>query len=131
MDKKPLLILTAVVLAGGCVGFDLPQPLQNKPYTYLKGGDQLGRDTLENRVLVANHLFPLKDRDSNEVLTILGQPQQVNIVERNVSEDWYFVYYKKHVAYVTDAIEKISHPESGTFLVRIYHDRVIDVVNID
>lgn len=131
MKTKLGILIFAAALAGGCVGFDLPQPLQSKPYTYVKGGDQLGRDTLENRVLVASRLFPLQGRDSNEVLTILGQPQQIQVVERNISEDWYFIYYKNHVAYVPKQVRKIYDQKPGSFLVRFYHDKVIDVVNVD
>ncbi len=118
-------------MTSGCVGYDIPQPFQAKPYTYIKGGDQLGRDTLENRVLVARRVFPLKGRESNEVLTILGQPQRIDVVERNTSEDWYFIYDKNHVAYAPSFTKKILEEKPGTFLVRLYHDKVIDVVNLD
>lgn len=129
MNKKLFLASALIPLCCGCVGFDVPQPLQNKPYTYFKGGDQLGRDTLENRAIVAMRKFPLKGRSSNEVLTILGQPQQIQVVERNISEDWYFVYYKNHIAYVPKV--PLQEDKPGSFIVRLYHDKVIDVVNVD
>ncbi len=132
MNKRLLILLSACALgSSGCTGLDLPQPFQTKPYTYISGGDQLGRDTLENRVLVAGKKFPIKNRDTNEVLSILGQPQNIQIVEREVAEDWYYVYYKNYVAYVPKKIANLRDRQEGTFIVRFYHDRVIDVVAID
>lgn len=144
--KKIVLLLVIASACAGCTGIDVPQPFQSKPYTYISGGDQLGRDTIQNRSLVANHLFPVKGLEENEVLTILGQPQQIQITERNVAEDWYYIYYKDYVAYVPKAlykakeraaayssksVQKVMERKEGTFLVRFYHDKVIDVVNVE
>ncbi len=134
MKTRALLLMTTVCLSG-CIGYDAWTPLQEKPYTYLKGGDQLGRDTLQNRSLVAARLFPVKGMDSHDLLTILGQPQSIKIVEREVAEDWFFIYYKNHVAYTPRFIpptkQKLSDNKEGSFLVRIYNGKVLDVVNID
>lgn len=129
--KAQLTALLSTFLLAGCVGYDIPQPLSAKPYTYIKGGDQLGRDTLQNRALVAKLKFPLKGREGNEVLSILGQPQEVHVVERNVAEDWYFIYYKDYAAYFPKIPKVLDADNKGSFLVRLYHDKVIDVVNLD
>ena len=141
-----MLLLAFAALCNGCIGVDFPQPFQHKPYTYIAGGDQLGRDTIQNRSLVATHAFPVKGLHPNEVLTILGQPQQIQVTERNVAEDWYFIYYKDYVAYVPKtlykardytaayspkSVQKVIEKREGTFLVRFYHDKVIDVVNVE
>ncbi len=93
-----------------------------KPYTYLKGGDQIGRDQLANRWLIANKSYPIKGKDKNEIITLLGQPQQVQVVEHRISEDWYFLYYKNY--------KTKPETDEGSFLVRFYNDKVIDVVNL-
>ncbi len=131
MKTKSILLLIVLASMAGCTGWNFPQPLQHKPYTYLMGGAQLGRDQLENRSLAANSKFPMKGRDANEVLTILGQPQNVEVVERDTAENWYFVYYKNYVSYVSENIKQKYDRNEGTFVVRFYHDRVIDVVKID
>lgn len=113
----------------GCTGWNIPQPFQHKPWTYLKG-DQFGRDQIANRTLVANtKKLILNGKTSNEVLTILGQPQQIQVIESNVSQDWYFIYYKKYAAYV----EKVPYPgkyTEGEFVVRFNNDKVTDVVTL-
>ena len=144
--QKLIFLLSFSAIGSGCIGFDMPQPFQHKPYTYIVGGDQLGRDTIENRSLVARHIFPVKGLPQNDVLTILGQPQQIQITERDVAEDWYFIYYKDYQAYVPNqlyrardyaasyspkSVKKIIERREGTFLVRFYHDQVIDVVNVE
>lgn len=127
--KKATLLLTSSIILSGCIGWNIPQPFQGKPYTYFAGGDQIGRDTLENRILAANSLFPLKGLHPNEVLTYLGQPQQIHVIEREIAEDWYYVYYKKYAAYMPRKIQNKIAREKGTFIVRIYQDKVLDVVN--
>ena len=106
----------------GCIGFGMPQPFQHKPYTLLKGGDQFGRDQLANRLLVAEAMLPITGMNGNEVLSILGQPQTINVTERSISEDWYFVYYRLYKMWP-------KTPE-GSFLVRFYHGKVIDVLKV-
>lgn len=145
-NQKLALLLAMAAGFNGCVGIDFPQPFQHKPYTYVVGGDQLGRDTIQNRSLVATHAFPVKGLHQNEVLSILGQPQQIKVVEREIAEDWYFIYYKDYVVYVPKTlykvrdktvpytpkgVQKVIEKREGTFLVRFYHDKVIDVVNIN
>lgn len=118
-----LLILTACLLLGGCVGYNPPHVLQMKPYTIIKGGDQIGRDQLANRWLIAQQKLIIKGKDKNEVLTWLGQPQQIEIIQHQVSEDWYYIYYTNY---------KIKPLEGeGTFLVRFYNDKVIDTVKLN
>ena len=117
-------------LWGGCIGWNVPQPIQSKPYTYFKGGDQLGRDTMTNRRLVAQFKVPLGGRGGNEVLSILGQPQDIRIRARDVSEDWYYVYYKNYIPY-TPQNPLDTDPGKGVFLVRFYHEKVIDVVKVE
>ena len=116
------LVLLSLLLFTGCIGIGLPQPLQGKPYTMLRGGDQIGRDQLANRLLVAQKLFPLGGMNGNEVLSILGQPQEIRTTTRNVSEDWYFAYYKNY--------KTMPKTDQGLFLVRFYQDKVIDVVKV-
>ena len=109
----------------GCVGIGIPQPFSSKPYTLLSGGDQLGRDQLANRWLVAESPAKklIEGKHSNEVLTILGQPQKVDVVERNTSEDWYYVYYKNYKTRpVTD---------KGLFIVRLYDNHVLDSQKVE
>lgn len=120
--KQTLLLALVTVSAAGCVGFDLPHFFQEKPWTLLQGGDQLGRDQLANRYLVSQKIFPMNGLDANQVLTILGEPSEIDVVEHDVSEDWYYIYYKRYKTW----------PETpkGTFLVRFYQNKVIDVVNL-
>ena len=119
---KNILVGSALVTFAGCTGFGLPGVSQMKPFSYINHGDQFGRDQLANRWLVGKKLVPLKGRDANEVTTLLGQPQEVQITKHNVSEDWYFVYYK---AYKTR-----PNSEQGSFLVRFYQKQVIDVISL-
>ena len=116
---RKLTVLSIAFFFSGCIGVNLIQPTQMKPWTLLKG-DQLGRDQLANRMLVADFKVPLKGLDTHQVLTVLGQPQEINVIQRDVSEDWYFVYYRRYK----------TQPETpeGRFAVRFYHDKVIDVV---
>lgn len=88
----------------------------------LRGGDQVGRDQLANRYLAANRLLALKGLDGNEILTLLGQPQTIEVKEREVSEDWYFTYYKRYKTW--------PKTDEGQFLIRIYHNKVIDVITL-
>ena len=114
----------------GCVGFNIPQPIQSKPYTLFSKGDQFGRDQLANRLMVANGKALVKGVSGNDLLSLLGQPQQIQVLERNISEDWYFVYYKKYIPY--NPVNKMNFPdEEGEFVVRIYRDKVIDLVKLD
>ena len=117
------MVLTAGFLSCGCTGYSLPPLTQIRPYSLISGGDQYGRDQIANRWLVAEKKFPVKGKDKNEMTSLLGQPQQVEVLEHNVSEDWYFIYYKNYKL-------APSTPE-GTFMVRFYHDAVIDVVKLD
>jgi hypothetical protein len=108
---KKLPIGFALLLAfAGCTGLGVPQPLQSRPWTLLHGGDQLADS--DGKVWI-------KGKQSNEVLSILGQPQRIETIERNVAEDWYYVYYK---AYKTRPVT-----EEGVFVVRFYNERAIDV----
>ena len=123
----------AMAVSGiGCVGWNVWQPIQGKPYTYFSRGDQFGRDQVANRTLAAYATkLILKGKDSRDVLTLLGQPQEIEIVERHVSEDWYFLYYKTYVAY--NPANKIPYPgkdSQGEFVVRIENDKVVDVVRL-
>ncbi len=127
MRKRILILIGAAILLNGCTGWTLPQPFSNKPYTYLHTGEPFGRDQLTNRLLVANKLLPLmKGKDSNEVLTLLGQPQQIKTVQRNISEDWYFTYYKTHIPY--NPADSILPDKRGEFVIRFENDQVIDVI---
>jgi hypothetical protein len=135
MKSKLFYILFFIFLCG-CTGFGVPQPLSGKPWTYLAGGDQIGRDQLANRLMVADLKLPVKDRNKNEILSLLGQPQNILMRERNISEDWYYIYYKKHIPY--NPKEKVpfkdkvflDNPDKGEVVVRFYNDQVIDVVKI-
>ncbi len=55
--RNTMLLAFCLFLLGwtalGCVGVGIPQPFSRKPYTLFRGGDQLGRDQLANRWLVA------------------------------------------------------------------------------
>ena len=126
---RPTFIYLLLPLLSGCIGFNFPQPYENKPFTFIKGGDQLGRDQLTNRYLVASKKVKVTGWDKNDVLSLLGQPQQIQIRERNVSEDWYFVYYKKYISY--NPANKISFPdEEGEFVLHVYQDKVISTTNL-
>ncbi len=122
------------LLASGCTGWNLWDFTQHKPYTYLKG-DQFGRDQLANRTLVAyTKKITLTGKDSNEVLTLLGQPQNIHTIQRGFSEDWYFVYYKTHVAY--NPVDKLPVPypgknSQGEYVVRFENDKVVDVISLN
>ncbi len=118
---KNIFLGSALAAFTGCTGFGIPAVGQMKPFAYLRG-DQFGRDQLANRWLVGRKLIPLKGRDANEVTTLLGQPQEVQVTEHNVSEDWYFVYYKAYKSW--------PNSEQGSFLVRFYQKQVIDVVSL-
>lgn len=123
--KKSLILLLSLFLSG-CIGWGVWQPLSDKPYTYISKGSQFGRDQIANRSLVARAKVVLKGRDANEVLTLLGQPQQIQVLERGISEDWYFTYYKYYVAY--NPTNKVGVPDSeGEFVVRMYRGEVIAV----
>ena len=98
----------------------MPQPFDQKPYTLFKGGDQFGRDQLANRFLVADKMLPLTGFSGNEVLTILGQPTTVQEIQKGQSQDWRFSYYKKY--------KTLPKTEVGYFVIRFYHDKVIDMV---
>ena len=117
-----LLLISASWFLQGCAGISMPQPFEHQPYTILKGGDQFGRDQLANRMLVSNAHALLKGMGPNDVLSFLGQPQNVKVTERNVSESWYYVYYKKY--------KLAPHTPEGAFLVQFYEDKVIDVVSL-
>ncbi len=131
MKKINFFFYTALtsLLIAGCTGWNIPQPIQSKPWTYLKG-EQFGRDQIANRTLIAyTKKLTIKGRDTNEVITLLGQPQQIQVIERNVSQDWYFIYYKTYAAYV----EKAPYPgkdAQGEFVVRFTNDKVTDVVTL-
>ncbi|MSR76708.1 MAG: hypothetical protein EXS63_00560 [Candidatus Omnitrophica bacterium] len=122
--KKSLLLTTLLLplLSTGCVGYDVPPRIFHwKPFRLLRSSEQVGRDQVTNRLFVAVKAYPLRGRFSNEVLSFLGQPQEIKILERGVSEDWLYIYYKPHLK------ERIDS-EEGSFLVRFYNDKVIDVV---
>ena len=115
-----LLLFTFSLITGGCTGFNVPQPTEMRPYTLFYGGDQLGRDQLANRYLVAQRIVPIKGKNANEILSLLGQPQDIKTEERDVSEDWYYIYYKQY--------KTRPHTDRGLFLVRFYQNEVIDVL---
>lgn len=121
MTKCPLSILITAFLLSGCVGYEFPPNIfARKPFTLLGGSEQVGRDQLANRLLVSKKLFPLEGKYSNEVLTYLGQPQQIDVIQTGISEDWLFVYYK--------GLQNRIDSKQDSFLVRFYQDKVIDVV---
>lgn len=120
---KTLFSLLMVTLCTGCVGLiKVPEPFKRKPWTLLTEGDQFGRDQLANRSLVANDVIPLHGWYKNSIITTLGEPQEIKVTEREVSEDWYFVYYKKY--------KLAPRTDEGLFVVRFYHGKVIDVINL-
>jgi len=115
--KKILASALSIGLLTGCVGYNFPPNIwENKPFTLINTGDQLGRDQMANRFLVAQHLIPMSGRNSNEVLTILGQPQEIQIIERDISEDWYYIYHRPK------SIKQPFSTGKDAFLVRFYHD---------
>ncbi len=120
--KKAIAGMFLMTLTTGCIGLNFPDPTQMMPYTMIDGGAQLGRDQLANRSIVANHFPLIKGMHQNSVLTVLGQPQTIDIIERDVSEDWYFTYYKRY--------KTAPQTDEGTLLVRLYNQKVIDVVNL-
>ena len=120
MKKAAFLYFLLLFVTAGCIGWNVPNPFQSKPYTYVRGGEQFGRDQLANRYLVGEKLIPIKGKDSRDILSLLGQPQEVQIVERNVSEDWLYVYYKRYKTW--------PKTDEGTFIVRIYNEQVLDVI---
>lgn len=120
--KQWALSLSAAVLWTGCVGYDIPPRVFSwKPFTLLRGSEQVARDQITNRYLVAKETLSLKGLYSNEVLTLIGQPQQIRPYVKNFSEDWLYTYFKIHPKDRLDA-------DQGQFLVRIYEGKVIDVV---
>ena len=97
-----------------------------KPYSFFKGGSQFGRDQLANRYLVASRKVKVEGRNSNDLLTLLGQPQEIEVTERNVSENWHFIYYKKYIPY--NPSNAIKFPaEEGKFTVEFKDDKVVKV----
>lgn len=117
-----IIPLLGFALFSGCIGYNPPHLAQMRPFTLIDGGDQLGRDQLANRAMVADLKVPIKGKGPNEVLTFLGQPQEIQVRERKVSEDWYFVYYKRYKTW--------PNTKEGSFLVRFYKDEVVDVVKV-
>ena len=115
-----LFLFALIIFFPGCIGFDPPNPLDGFPISFIKGQEQVGGDQITNRFIVAKKMFPLKNKDSNEILSFLGQPQQIKIIEKGISEDWVYVYYKN--------VKDIVHSGEGAFMVRFYRDKVIDVV---
>ena len=122
--KKILLVLlfpTIAVTHFACIGYDIPPHLlKEKPYTLLKGSEQIGRDQLMNRFLVVKGILLLKDAESNQILSILGQPQDIETYKQEGAEDWLYVYYKSYTGK--------TKGEPGKFMVRFYQGKVIDVV---
>lgn len=111
----------AVLYLTGCIGWNIPQPFSHKPYTLLKG-EQLGRDQLANRLLVADLKAPIRGFDKNQILSLLGQPQNIQVLERDLSEDWHFVYYRRYKTFP-------STPK-GRFVIRFYRGKVRDVAKV-
>ncbi len=82
----------------------------------------MGRDQIANRWLVAEKAYPIKGKEKNDITTLLGEPSGIKVLEHRVSEDWYFLYYKQY---------KINpNSPQGSFVVRFYHEKVIDVVKL-
>lgn len=116
-----LLGLFLMPILGGCTGITFPPHIfKGRPYTLLAHDGEIGRDQLMNRLLVAKDKVKITGLEPNQVLSVLGQPQEIQVVEREVSEDWVYVYYKKYTPK--------AYSDEGLFMVRMYHDRVIDVV---
>ncbi len=116
------MTLILFFLSAGCVGIGAPNLPEMKPYSLIRGGDQLGRDQLANRLMAANAKVLLKGRNSNEVLTFLGQPQQIEVTKRNIAENWYFVYYQKYKTW--------PNTKQGLFVVRFLDGKVEDVTKL-
>lgn len=114
------LTLLGMLLFTGCIGYTGPNLLKMKPYTFFRGGDRFGRDQLANRFLVAEHLFPIKGLNQNEILSLLGQPQEIRVVQKGNSEDWHYLYYKRYKLW--------PRTDEGLLLVRFYNQRVVDSV---
>ena len=129
MKRLALFLISIMFLTSGCVGFNFPNVFGWKPFSYLNKGTQFGRDQLANRHMIANSILSLKGKDPNEVLSLLGQPQEINVTEREVSQDWYFVYYKGYKAYLSRHNDPASF-DRGEFVIRFYHDRVIDTIKL-
>ena len=111
----------------GCAGVSFPQPFQGKPYTYFSKGDQFGRDHLMNRSMVGSKRIGVNGFTTNEVLTLLGQPQEIRVQVRDVAEDWYFVYYKNYKPYVPSLKKNVEFQE-GQFVVRFVDKHAKDTV---
>ena len=121
MRSKTFYLLLLVILTG-CVGYNFPPNIfAGKPYTLLRGSEQIGRDQLTNRLLIGKNAFSIRGKLSNDVLSLLGQPQEIHVVQTGVSEDWLYIYLK--------GISKRASGEKAAFLVRFYQDKVIDVVH--
>lgn len=120
--RQYFLLASTLWFLSGCTGFSVPHLGQMKPYTLIRTGDQLGRDQLANRWLVSTKALPIKGRDENEITTLLGQPQDIDSRNHRESEDWYFVYYKRY--------KTLPDTPEGSFIVRFYNGKVIDVVNL-
>ena len=86
----------------------------------LRHDGEIGRDQLMNRLLVAKNALQITGLEPNQVLSILGQPQDIQVVDRNISEDWIYVYYKKYTPR--------EYSNESQFMVRLYRDHVIDVI---
>ncbi len=122
MLRKMALVLLGLTFTG-CVGVNPPHLTEMKPYTLLRGGDQVGRDQLANRWMVGESKFPIQGWNKNEVTTLLGQPQSVKIREHRVAEDWFFIYYKNYKLW--------PQTEEGSFVVRFHQNQVFEVVKIE
>jgi hypothetical protein len=122
MKRKIAFIILGsyLICHAACIGVGVPSLVQKPPISLIRGGDQIGRDVLANRMLVATKAFPITDMHKNEVITILGEPSYIRVTERNVSEDWHYTYYKRYKTW--------PKTEKDVFLIRFYNDKVIDVV---
>ena len=123
MAKKSIYTLLFIsILFTGCVGYDFPPRVFNwKPFRLIRTSEQIGRDQITNRFIVATKAYPMHGKFSNEVLSFLGQPQQIQVIENGISEDWLYIYYKP-------SLQERVDEKQGNFLVRFYHDKVIDIV---
>ena len=125
MKRTFALVAILVLTLSGCVGFDFPPRFfANKPFTLFRGSEQIGRDQITNRFLIAKKVVRIEGFYSNEVLSIIGQPQKIRTLESGISEDWIYRYFKVNPKDRMDA-------EQGSFCVRMYKDKVLDVVAID
>ncbi len=124
MKLKKFCLLVCALFLSGCIGIDIPpRVFAWKPFSLLRGSEQVGRDQIANRFLVAKKVLRLDGFYSNEVLTLIGQPQKIRTIETGISEDWLYNYFKINPKDRMDASE-------GTFCVRVYKDKVLDVVPI-